>query len=502
MNKDVAVMSGHTFLHYYQSEAIVFHQIGVLVFQQPDLAMQLDSPMSEIALALAETIEEEKPRIIGTFLQRPGDPKTRYVHVETERVLRARLFGKDTHAVTSPLGKNPKELIIRFDPPKKVVDTALCKHLRTFSKSEVYFRPEFRSAKIVLREVGSFASDWVWRRALKNMDKELDSPLYEVDNSVDSPEKQETNTRRNVYKSIKNWTFTIPNLDIGSRGFNVSPKIASLVQILQCFQKDTEKFRGIVLVRRRITALAIVEVLRTVSGHLPFIRVEALTGPWAHDNISQLSILKDFTVGKCNLLVATKIAEDGVEVPPCSCIIRYDIFDSSISYAHTCALANGPECHLVFMLDPNSDAGRRTVRHLARMPEDLKHWTQLAATRETGAYPPANMLQTADYYHSDSEEDVNFRSEYIKDPTMSGKIYADDAVNVVYRYFSSLPSASRPTITSRAIFRFTSSSPSVHVCTIIFPSGSPFSTVEGPPSASTIAAKRAACFKACKQLHA
>ncbi|KAG8808333.1 hypothetical protein FRC19_005970, partial [Serendipita sp. 401] len=205
---------------------------------------------------------------------------------------------------------------------------------------------------------------------------------------------------------------------------------------------------------------------------------------------------------KCNLLVATKIAEDGVEVPPCSCIIRYDIFDSSISYAHTCALANGPECHLVFMLDPNSDAGRRTVRYLARMPEDLKHWTQLAATRETGAYPPANMLQTADYYHSDSEEDVNFRSEYIKDPTMSGKIYADDAVNVVYRYFSSLPSASRPTITSRAIFRFTSSSPSVHVCTIIFPSGSPFSTVEGPPSASTIAAKRAACFKACKQLHA
>jgi endoribonuclease Dicer len=52
--------------------------------------------------------------------------------------------------------------------------------------------------------------------------------------------------RQGVYRTIKNWTFTMPNLDPTSRGFNVSPKIARLVQILQCFQKAGDSFRGIV----------------------------------------------------------------------------------------------------------------------------------------------------------------------------------------------------------------------------------------------------------------
>jgi endoribonuclease Dicer len=52
--------------------------------------------------------------------------------------------------------------------------------------------------------------------------------------------------RQDVYRTIKNWTFTMPNLDPTSRGFNVSPKIAKLVQILQCFQQEGDSFRAIV----------------------------------------------------------------------------------------------------------------------------------------------------------------------------------------------------------------------------------------------------------------
>jgi ERCC4-related helicase len=38
---------------------------------------------------------------------------------------------------------------------------------------------------------------------------------------------------------------------------------------------------------------------------------------------TQKSVLEDFKTGICNLLIATRIAEDGVEVPPCTCIIRF-----------------------------------------------------------------------------------------------------------------------------------------------------------------------------------
>ncbi len=77
------------------------------------------------------------------------------------------------------------------------------------------------------------------------------------------------------------------------------------------------------LVQRRLTALALVEVLKTISEHIPFIRPEALTGPWNHDLLPQRVVLEDFQVGICNLLVSTRIGEDGVEIPPATCAIRY-----------------------------------------------------------------------------------------------------------------------------------------------------------------------------------
>ena len=76
------------------------------------------------------------------------------------------------------------------------------------------------------------------------------------------------------------------------------------------------------LVQRRLTALALVEVLRTTSEHIPFIRPEALTGPWNHDLLPQRAVLEDFQVGICNLLVSTRIGEDGIEIPPATCVVR------------------------------------------------------------------------------------------------------------------------------------------------------------------------------------
>jgi endoribonuclease Dicer len=97
-----------------------------------------------------------------------------------------------------------------------------------------------------LREVGSFAADWVWRRALKSQDEYM-NPIFEEDDALaDSPAKAEK-VRQDVFRTIKDWTFTMPNLDTGSRGFNVSPKLSKLVQTLQAFKSEGDTFRGIVL---------------------------------------------------------------------------------------------------------------------------------------------------------------------------------------------------------------------------------------------------------------
>jgi endoribonuclease Dicer len=80
------------------------------------------------------------------------------------------------------------------------------------------------------------------------MDEGLMDLIFEEEEDLPTDSAvQMAKARQGVYRTIKNWTFTMPNLDPTSRGFNVSPKIAKLVQILQCFQKEGDSFRGIVL---------------------------------------------------------------------------------------------------------------------------------------------------------------------------------------------------------------------------------------------------------------
>ncbi|KIM21363.1 hypothetical protein M408DRAFT_104950 [Serendipita vermifera MAFF 305830] len=506
MGNDILIMTHAEFKETLEAGIIAFSQISLLVIDQPNLALLASHPLSSISSALSAAPNEEKPRLLGLLLQHTTDGTFEFSIDHRSLELR---FESTFHGISEKkrmevekLAEKPCELVVRFSPPSKVVDTALCKHLRTFDKKGEIYGKEFKSAKAVLREVGSFASDWIWRRALKTMDEHPMDVIFEEEEDlhVDSAVR-EAKIRQDVYRTIKNWTFTMPNLDPTSRGFNVSPKIAKLVQVLQCFQKDGDNFRGIVFVRRRITALAIVEVLKTISEQLPFIRVEALTGPWLHDSLKQSSIVEDFKAGICNLLIATRIAEDGVEIPPCTCVIRYDIFDSSVSYAHTRSLANGKECHLILMLDKNADVGRQNVRHIARMPDAVKEWTQRVAARREGAYPPPEILQKTQVFHSDSEDDAEETARYIKDPTMSGKIYPQDAVDVIYRYISKLPTKATGDIRLQPIFTYSSPSEKSHICTVRLPPDSPISIVQGPASVSKTAARRAACFETCKQLH-
>ena len=81
------------------------------------------------------------------------------------------------------------------------------------------------------------------------------------------PAKKEALVRQNVHRSVKNWTFTMPNLDASSRGFNVSPKVTKLVQILQCFQQAGDTFRGVVLGPSTIHLWCISDIESSASAH-------------------------------------------------------------------------------------------------------------------------------------------------------------------------------------------------------------------------------------------
>ena len=52
-------------------------------------------------------------------------------------------------------------------------------------------------------------------------------------------------------------------------------------------------------------------------------------------NMRQKEIMREFREGHCNLLVATSVLEEGVDIPACNAIIRFDKIKTYCDYVQT-----------------------------------------------------------------------------------------------------------------------------------------------------------------------
>jgi endoribonuclease Dicer len=150
------------------------------------------------------------------------------------------------------LPDRPNEVVVLYDTSIQPATTRLFKQLQQCDPLESVFRKHFRASRHVLAEVGACASDLVWRRALKEMELTV-SPLYEEAEEVgDEGLPPLADKQRRIWDIVKNWPFTMPNLDPTSRGFNVTHKFLKLVKILKSCEPYGEGFRGVVFGMLRI----------------------------------------------------------------------------------------------------------------------------------------------------------------------------------------------------------------------------------------------------------
>ena len=101
------------------------------------------------------------------------------------------------------------------------------------------------------------------------------------------------------------------------------------MQILECFKDQSENFCGIVFVERRHTANVLHRLMNDIE-ELDFIKSGVLVGHGSNEEgdlqmkfKEQNKTIGDFRDGKINLLIATNVAEEGLDIQPCNVVIRY-----------------------------------------------------------------------------------------------------------------------------------------------------------------------------------
>ena len=142
----------------------------------------------------------------------------------------------------------------------------------------------------------------------------------------------------------------------------VTDKVRKLIEVLIRMSKSAA-FSGIVFVQERALAAVLCHLL-SVHPETRDLRIGTIVGTSAHSNRaqsknigelidvdSQKNVLAMFKKGQINLVVATSVLEEGIDVPSCNCVVCFQKPANLKSFVQRRGRARQRDSELVLLLD-------------------------------------------------------------------------------------------------------------------------------------------------------
>ncbi|KFO28528.1 Putative ATP-dependent RNA helicase DHX58 [Fukomys damarensis] len=151
-----------------------------------------------------------------------------------------------------------------------------------------------------------------------------------------------------------------------------NPKLDMLEQILQAQLGGPGSPRGIVFTRTRQSAHSLLLWLQQRPGLQAMdIRAQTLTGAGSSSQSvhmtqrDQQEVIRKFQVGALNLLVATSVAEEGLDIAKCNVVVRYGLLTNEISMVQARGRARANQSVYSFVATEGSRELRRELTNEA-----------------------------------------------------------------------------------------------------------------------------------------
>ncbi|KAF7591232.1 Dicer-like protein 1 [Aspergillus hancockii] len=285
---------------------------------------------------------------------------------------------------------------------------------------------------------------------------------------------------------VKNHSFN--SLDVPGE---LSPKVQLLCKELTKYYERPTGTKCIIFVQKRYTAKMLFDLFNTLE--IPYLRPGLLIGVRSGDvvgmNVSfrqQFLALVKFRNGDINCLkFATSVAEEGLDIPDCNLVVRFDLYNTLIQYVQSRGRARHSNSIYASMIE------RYNADHEARLMEVRDAELVLKSFCET--LPEDRIL-----HGTDSDLDAIIQGEEEKRlfiiRATGAKLTYHSALAILARYASSLQYEKD---TSAQVVYVVLPVNSNFVCEVILPEKSPVRGLTGSPSPKKSIAKQSAAFDTC-----
>ncbi|KAF3385044.1 Dicer-like protein 1 [Penicillium rolfsii] len=343
-------------------------QINILIFDEAHHAKK-DHPYARIVRdSYLKAPLSERPRIFGMTAS-PVDGKTKMAEAAArlEILLGSRIATTANLEALRQIVNRPFEETWTYSKLQLPFATNMYAKLQdSFGKVKA-LAPIFGFALNASSELGEWCADQVWIQALREdiipylesaAGKNLDLGPWGNEET-----QKDLLSAKEACEMVKNHVFQDP----WAHG-QLSSKVRLLVERLAMHFGASGNKRCIVFTERRNTAKALLrlcEVLKIQNlrpGILVGVRKSDVTG-----NVTfrrQFEVRGQFQDGTVNCLFATAVAEEGLDIPECNFVVRFDLYDTLIQYIQSRGRARHSESTYVTMVEKDNESHKTKLQEV------------------------------------------------------------------------------------------------------------------------------------------
>jgi endoribonuclease Dicer len=449
----------------------------------------------------------KRPRIFGMTAS-PVDVKgespehVREAARELEVLLHSRIATTSDELLASNSISKPQEEVIMYSRLQNDFETPLHHQVKAAYGDVAPFEKLFGASKRHASELGRWASDMYWSfaftdeesRKLQNREEykynrtQQNGPVTELDAQM--------RRLREAAAFVQQLDPGLPTLS----STDVSSKVQSLQHWLNLYYERSDTARCIVFVEKRHTA----RLLKLIFDHIggPNLRCGVLVGVnnrAGEQNISlrsQILTLQKFRRGELNCLFATSVAEEGLDIPQCNLVVRFDLYRTMIGYIQSRGRARHRNSKYLHMFEEGNNDHRDRIVNVRDDERVMRNFCR--------ELPSDRILNQLDEDRGDLSA---LDDKVFTDEKSGAKLTYRSSLSVLNHFVATYPSPTHDTMAqpSYVITRAANDDPrdsqrGGFVCEIILPSYCPIISKIGHVQSKKIYAKCSAAFDMCVAL--